>query len=1216
MADRIGVSDLAEPIPTKWPAWRVGFRPFRSVVWRGLGPRLEIERNWPELAFIALAVLLFWRGAPPVEMPITVEVAGRAIFHPLFSLPAALLGVTDGARFALLAGLLAAASGMWWLGVVLGLGRPARLWVSLAYTFAGGVGAGWLAGRFGLDLGYAWIPWALAYALLALRQRRRLYAAGAAAALALILLGGDFGLTCATIAVLVLTLFVAGVSLRRQRPRIALRRNEALVAALIGLLGLGLAAVQLLPQFAAALGSALGNRPATISSGLGSLLTALIAGSEGQSFPSGLYTYLGVVPVFFLLGLPLALRRTNRRVLAGLGLVVALALLWAAGDWLSRTGAAAAMLAWGAAALLALAGLGLDALWHWAASNLKMRRMNLPAAVRWAAAWLGLIALAVVAGASVIDLYMEYRPAAAAASTMGSGLNAGDLLRAAAVQHPLLLGVGAAMSILSSIGILALIVSDARSRRSRLETDAVYADGVLRPAAPLDIPDGTSVRVVVEAEGQDEVEAKAEAEAEVETKAAPVPVDAPGRSTSTSTLTSAATSTRRMELLLFALALLVYLFTRLYGITQFPIYFFADEATHAVYAQDLLDNGFKDGQGSFLPIYFEAAGNRWTPLLSVYVHSLSVAFFGKSIFVTRATSAVVSVLGALAVALILKLVFKSRYWWAGVLLMAVAPAWFLHSRTGFETVMMSSFFACFLLCYLLYRTRSPRYLFAAILFGAATFYTYSNGQMIMAAAAVLLAISDFRYHLKHWRTVALGLLLILLLAVPILKFRTSQPESLTTHLRAIDSYLFHTMPAGQKGLEFVKRLSYGVSPAYWFIPNTHDLARHIMKGYGHLNIWLLPFLLVGVGLSLWRFRRSPAHRAVLLAGLATPVGAALVDVSVTRVLAFVPVACVLIGLGLDAALEWFGRRVRVPYWATAGSLFVILSFASLWMLRDALTKGPSWYGDYGLYGMQYGAYQLFEEAIPDLTKQDPNAQVLMTSTWANGADTFIRFFMPREQQRRVTMLNVDYFMQARRELTPNMVLVMTPNEYERAQASGKFKPIEVERIVPYPNGAPGFYFGRLAYADDLEQLLTQEREERSRPVVGQVVLDGQNVEIRHSIFDAGQLSDLFDGDPFTLARGLEANPLVLDFAFSEPRRIVGLSATFGSMDFTLKAQLYAEGGSEPNTYQQTFSGQPPDPTVELGFDGGPANVTRLRLEIQQLNPGNDVHIHVRDLKLR
>ena len=277
----MSASDSPAPVLTSRLAWPARLRPFRAVVWPGTGPRLDLDRDWPELAFIALAVLLFWRGALAADVPNVVWAAQRAILHPVFGLSAVLLGVTDGARYALLVSLLAAAGGMWWLGVVLGLGRPGRLWTSLAYTFAGGVGAGWMAGRFGLDLGYPWIPWALACALLAVRWRRRLYAAGAAAALALILLGGDFGLTCATLAVLALFLLVAVTSLRRERPYIALRRDEALIAVLIGLLGLGLAAVQLLPQLGAAFAGACGGAPGEPVAGLGRLLGALIAGPEG-----------------------------------------------------------------------------------------------------------------------------------------------------------------------------------------------------------------------------------------------------------------------------------------------------------------------------------------------------------------------------------------------------------------------------------------------------------------------------------------------------------------------------------------------------------------------------------------------------------------------------------------------------------------------------------------------------------------------------------------------------------------------------------------------------------------------------------------------------------------------------------------------------------------------------------------------------------------------
>ncbi len=281
----------------------------------------------------------------------------------------------------------------------------------------------------------------------------------------------------------------------------------------------------------------------------------------------------------------------------------------------------------------------------------------------------------------------------------------------------------------------------------RIRTGGVVSGGVIRPDADMGLPEGVRVRLTIEPQ----------------TEPVPPPDALPG--------SDAVRRDNRLGWALFLLALLVYAFTRLWALERFPIYFFADEATHAVLADELLANDFHGPKGDLLPLYFEAAGLRWTPLLSVYVHVLPVALLGKSIAVTRGTSALVTLLGVAAVALTAKWVFRVRYWWAAVLFLAAAPNWLLHTRTGFETVMMASFYACFLLCYLLYRTRSPVYLFPAVAFGAATFYTYSNGQMVMAATAVFLLLSDLPYHLRNWRTVFAGVLLAAVLAVPVLRFR-------------------------------------------------------------------------------------------------------------------------------------------------------------------------------------------------------------------------------------------------------------------------------------------------------------------------------------------------------------------------------------------------------------------------------------------------------------
>jgi hypothetical protein len=303
-----------------------------------------------------------------------------------------------------------------------------------------------------------------------------------------------------------------------------------------------------------------------------------------------------------------------------------------------------------------------------------------------------------------------------------------------------------------------------------------------------------------------------------------------------------------LEMTLFGFALGVYLLTRLVGLASFPIYFFTDEAVQTVSAIDLIRDHFRDQEGIFLPTYFKN-GPFYNLSLSVYLQILPYLLFGKSVLVTRGTSVLVSLLAAGSVSLILRDIFNVRYWWSGVLLLAVAPAWFLHSRTAFEVVIFVSFYAAFLYAYLLYRCRSPRYLTVAVLLGALSFYSYSPGQVVMTATALLLFLSDFNYHWQNRRTLLRGLALLFLLAIPYLRFRLQQPEAPLDHLRSLGSYWVQPLPLSEKISHYLSEYLYGLSPGYWFIPNERDLPRHLMKGYGHLLRWTLPFAALGLVLA-------------------------------------------------------------------------------------------------------------------------------------------------------------------------------------------------------------------------------------------------------------------------------------------------------------------------------------------------------------------------------
>lgn len=659
----------------------------------------------------------------------------------------------------------------------------------------------------------------------------------------------------------------------------------------------------------------------------------------------------------------------------------------------------------------------------------------------------------------------------------------------------------------------------------------------------------------------------------------------------------------------FASALGVYAVTRLFALDKFPIYFVGDEAIKGVLAADLIQRGWRDGRGNLFPFFFDVFGFN-NPLISVYFHSIGQLLFGQSVAAVRGSSAVVTILGATAISLALKTVFQVRYWWAGVLFLGLMPAWFLHSRTAFETSVMATFYALTLMFYLFYRYRSPSYIFPTLICAAITFYSYGNGQLVIALTGILFLISDLRYHLQNWRTLIVALGLVLLLALPYIHFQLEDPREVAFHLRTLDSYLFKPVPLSEKLYTFVSKYAFGLSPQYWFIPNEHEIGRHRMLGYGHILWWTLPFFLIGLWLALSRFRESK-YRALILAMLATPIGGAITEIGITRVLAFVMPAAMMTTLGLD----WLIHRLRHQSIQRFAPLpvFGVLTFASLWMLRDALTNGPLWFRDYTLYGMQWGAEQIFQ-VIPHYLKRDPEAHVFIGSDWANGTDMFVRFFMPNEP--RVAVREINEWMLDKKPLDEHMIFVLPPNKYREARESDKFKAVRVDRILKYPDGRDGFYFVRLAYADDVDEIFAAERAERAKPVVDELELEGETVTVTHSRFDMGTVANLFDGDTFTLARGMEANPLVLEFRFSKPRPLKGIAFDFTTMDFALKISLYADEGASPVVLERQYHGLPEDPHVEVDLPNAPPQVRVARIEIKHLTAGERTNVHVREIKFK
>jgi 4-amino-4-deoxy-L-arabinose transferase-like glycosyltransferase len=658
---------------------------------------------------------------------------------------------------------------------------------------------------------------------------------------------------------------------------------------------------------------------------------------------------------------------------------------------------------------------------------------------------------------------------------------------------------------------------------------------------------------------------------------------------------------------LFIAALAVYVFTRLCAIGDYPIYFFTDEANQTLLAQDLWRDGLQNAAHDFLPTYFYNV-YQYNLGLSVYLQLIPVLLFGRSVEVTRTTAALVTLLAPLWLGLAMLKVYRRPYPWLAALLLAITPAWFLHSRTAFECSLAVTFYAGLLYFYLCYRAGQDRALYGAVLCGALAFYSYSPAQIVVGVTGLLFLLSDWRYHrgkraLLLWAT-GLGVVC----ALPYLRFQAQHPGETLNHLNQLGSYLAQPIPWTDKVILFLGNYLQSLSPIYWY-GQSPDLVRHTMDGLGHLLVYTFPLGIGGVGLAVWRIRRWE-YRLPLLALLAAPSGAALAGVGITRLLFMVVPVTLLSTLLIGEVFDWAARRRAILGPILSGILWGVLVVGNLVLLGSALVYGPTWSTLYGMNGMQWGGRQVFGEVLR-YAMQHRGTPIVVSPTWTNGADIVARFFWPDPPP--ADLAGIDAWLNDKLPLDEKMLFVLPPEEYTRAENSGKFARIEVEKTLLWPNGFPGFYFVHLRYRDDIDEIFHAELVARSILSEAEIKVDNQPAHIRYSQLDMGPIQNIFDGDANTLIRTRSANPLVLQIEFSEPQPLRGLTLRIGGNPSRLEVTAEAEGASQMVHWQRKAEETPILRSLELDFEQI-LPVRRLEIRLENIDAGEPSHVHLWELE--
>ena len=663
--------------------------------------------------------------------------------------------------------------------------------------------------------------------------------------------------------------------------------------------------------------------------------------------------------------------------------------------------------------------------------------------------------------------------------------------------------------------------------------------------------------------------------------------------------------TKKLATTLFVFGLALYLLTRFIALDKFPIYFFSDEAIQTMTARDLVSRGLRDVDGSLFPVYFENGG-QYNLSLSVWLQVL-ISWLPNSVWLTRGLPALLSLLLPLFGGLTLRDHLKARFWWLMPYLVSLIPAWFLHSRTAFETALGASLYSLFLFLYANYRLKDRRWLIPALAAGALAFYSYSPLQLVVVLSGAAFLLADWHYHFaepKSWRR---GLAALLLLAAPYLFFRLTHAEAFGQHLRIVHSYWVSSISLFEKFTLFFWRWLKGFNPLYWYFPNEHDLIRHLMKGYGHLPWLFLPFTLFG----LWRcirWREEPARRALLIALLVAPSGAALVDLAITRLLVMVVPLALLTAVGVNEVMVWLSAKIKDWHLPAIG-LVLALTAAAGWMTRDAILNGLTWYSDYSLYGMQWGGQQLSENIL-EFKQVHPQKRLTLSPTWANNTDVIMRYFLgdPLPVEMGALDAHNNYFL----PFEDGEVFILPPEEFAALKENPKFADIEVLEVLAYPDGNPGFYFVSLDYAAGAEAIFAAELAERQQPKIEQVEIWGQTAGVIYPMLDIGEIGDAFDGDRATLIRTFEANPLTLTLTFGNTIEIQAITMWLGNARSAISVELIDSQGQH-HQFEAFDTGMEAIHPVRLDF-GEKLAVRSLNLRIESLDQREPVHVHLWDVE--
>ena len=220
--------------------------------------------------------------------------------------------------------------------------------------------------------------------------------------------------------------------------------------------------------------------------------------------------------------------------------------------------------------------------------------------------------------------------------------------------------------------------------------------------------------------------------------------------------------------ILFILALLFLVAIRLYHFGTQPVWYYVDEAMSSYDAYSLMLYG-TDHWGFSFPVHMYAWG--WSQQSAIFTYMIVpfMKLVGYNMFATRLPLLLLSVVGAVFLALIVRDVLGDKMAIVALIICAFNPWHYVQSRYGIDCnvlphVLIAGIF--FLIHFI--KTKKKRYLYIGTILMGLTFYSY----MIAVYSIPILMIMVFIYFLRNKqisiKTFILNVITFLVVTFPII----------------------------------------------------------------------------------------------------------------------------------------------------------------------------------------------------------------------------------------------------------------------------------------------------------------------------------------------------------------------------------------------------------------------------------------------------------------